>query len=345
MLVNKKGIKYYCILIIVFFCMCCSHNRQQPDVRVETQAIRDEFPNSFDLKGRKIVVDDVFKLTRMIVLDDLLFISCFECDTMLFVYSLPEFKLIRNYGNKGQGPGELLYPIFLAGSSNRLNLWGFSELKKIKQFDVTNVADITLIKEFVLSYPTGYNDMHIVKDSFLIYSEFPEKLAMTKMNLYNQEDKIEYNFKENPKTGKEMFFQDNQGHLAASDKGIAYLYYYKNKIDFFDLNLSLVGTTNSKNINPSIIVDINLAGENTVYYKQFYSGKESLYVHYKGFPSKNDNLNHGACIEQYDWRGNKIAQYNLDVPIDIFVVNESQSKLYTYSQADEDCFYEFDLKK
>jgi hypothetical protein len=326
-------------------CICCSHKKQQQDIRVETQSIKNEFPNSFDLKGEKIVVDDIFKITRMIVIDDLLFISCFDCDTMLFVYSLPEFKFIRNYGTKGQGPGELLNPVFLAGSSDRLNLWGFSEFKKIRQYDVNDVAEMGLIKEFILSDLIGYNDMHLIKDSFLIYNGIPEKLSIVKINLYNQEDKIEHAFKENSRIGKETFFQENLGHLAASDKGIAYLYQYKNKIDFFDLNLNLVGTTDSKEISLGMQVDINLVGENTVYYNSFYSGKEFLYVLYKGFPPKNDHLNHGACIEQYDWSGNKVAQYILDVPIDLFVVNESQNKLYTFKQTDEDFFYEFDLKK
>lgn len=85
--------------------------------------------------------------------------------------------------------------------------------------------------------------------------------------------------------------------------------------------------------------------ENNIVYhtSAYYSGQKSLYVLHKGF-SLRDKRNSTSNIREYDWEGNKIAEYHLDAPISIFVVDEASKKLIGFHPTKPDVFLCFDLK-
>ncbi|GHT65360.1 hypothetical protein AGMMS50239_24950 [Bacteroidia bacterium] len=315
------------------------------------------FPEEYSLKHKKIFVDEIFQPDKLAIVSDYLFLTCSVCDSMIFQFSLPDFKIIHKFGHKGQGPGEFLHPYIFSDNPNRLTIWGFSDLKKIRQYYIcrdNNIIDIKhdnkIIltnpnKEFVMSEYQGYNQIHLIRDSFLVFSAIPTKFLLGKINLYDQMQVNEYNLKLNPDV-KEVFFQDNMGVLSASDEGIAFLYKYKNKIDFFDTNFNLITSTNSDAKKLAVSTDPSLSSfaENINCYNGYYSGHKYLYALYFGYSFEDSKKpEYKPCVEKYDWKGKKIAKYNLDVRINLFAVNEDTNKLYGYNSSDEDYFYEFDL--
>jgi hypothetical protein len=337
--------KYY-FFITVTLLTCCSNDKstKQTDIPV----VKNMFDKEYLITPKKIFINEIFHPETMLILDDYLFLSCSKCDTVIFQFSLPDFMFIRKYGVMGPGPDEFQIPILISNGSDKLTVWGFSELKKIRQYFIDNGNNISLSnpdKEFSMSKIQLRNHMHLLKDSFLVYSAIPEKFLLRKINLYDQTQIIEHELKINTNV-KEPFFQDDMGLLAASDQGIAYLYKYKNKIDFFDLNLNIVNSTNpdAKKISIDTNPSESSVKRNITYYSGYYSGKNYLYASYRGYSLADSKLpGHYHIIEQYDWKGNKIAKYILNTSLYSYAINEKTNKLYGYNSNDGNYFYEYDL--
>ncbi|GHT71885.1 hypothetical protein FACS189455_4580 [Bacteroidia bacterium] len=294
------------------------------------------------IKPTEIFIKEPIDPARMVVLNNYLFVSCFSCTPMIYVFSTPKLELINSFGTQGQGPDEFNnFVIFGAGSEEYLYIWGCSNSKQINQYKVLNNGDVALHNKINMNKLHIFNNFHLVKDSFILYNEIPETLSIKKMSLYDPEKVGHIYFEQNQKA---VCFDENFGNLAASSNGIAYLYQYKDRIDFFDLDFNLKRTVeNKKNKTSSINQTPQGFGENVIYYAAYYSGQKSLYVLYKGF-SLLSPQNRTSNILEYDWEGNKIAEYHLDAAISIFAVDESSKKIIGYHPNKQDVFLCFDLK-
>ena len=70
-------------------------------------------------------------------------------------------------------------------------------------------------------------------------------MSIERVNLYDLSKTKQLKF-DKDKEITESFFQMNKGDLLASDSGIAYLYYYKDQIDFYDFDLILIKSHSNK---------------------------------------------------------------------------------------------------
>lgn len=322
----------YLYIIILACIVSCKIN----DKEVQN-SITPCLPNSESIvKGEEITISTMINPSRIKISKNFLYISCFKCDTMIYTFSLPDLKLLGHFGNKGNGPEDYLFPIFTNTDNDTISIWGNSNLKKIKQFKVNKSGKWRFIKEYYLKENKAYNQL-FTTDSFAFYSEYPPMLILKRINLQNMNEDRYHEFKMN-RSISESFFEPNRGDLCGYKNKLAYLYYYKNRIDFLDSNLNISKSytqTNKTNINT------NNHNESFIYYKSYFAGIEHLYA-----INHNDKLKNRkkTCkLEIFTWNGILSKKIYLNPSIDIFAVDETDNILYGYNYDTPDIFYKYNL--
>jgi len=83
-----------------------------------------------ELKSYKQLVKEIHVPVFLTRVDDKMVLStdntkCLDGDPLLFIYSLPDFKLLGSSGTKGKGPGEInLFPMFC--ESENESIYGYA---------------------------------------------------------------------------------------------------------------------------------------------------------------------------------------------------------------------------
>lgn len=336
--------KYLLIcLSCLIFSFSCKNKNEKEELSNRIERVNDCDSNSVKVvQGTEIAVETILHPNRMEIGNGMLFVSCFKCDTMIYTFSLPDMKFLNCFGQKGVGPEDFLFPVFCSSKNNRVSVWGLSDLRQIRQFDVNKDGKWIFRKSFELIDSKPYNQPYLLRDSFFVYNEFPPELSIEKISLYNKAKTKQLKF-EMDKEIRESFFQANKGDLLASDKGIAYLYYYKDQIDFYDFDLNLLVSHIDKNSH----VDVNDKNykESQVYYVNSYAGDKFLYASKRGKSLSLLIDSSLGCIEVYDWSGNKITEFKLNPTPNQFVVDEINSVIYGCNYDYPDCLFKYDIKK
>jgi hypothetical protein len=78
----------------------------------------------------------------------------------------------------------------------------------------------------------------------------------------------------------------------------------------------------------------NYDSGNSLQYICIYTSNNYIYALYFGKPPTDDNI-YGKYIHVFDWKGNPVAQYELDIPIFSFVVDEVNKTIYGIRIFDE----------
>lgn len=313
------------LLVSLLFIACVGRKSQQ---NVEP------FSVVKSLHAEKVEVDEIFNLSRIMWKEKYLFVSDIRSnDTMLYQYSLPDFKCIYKGGSKGQAEDEFqIFPVFCGATTNKVYIWGYTP-STIKSFIIDDMGRLSMEKKYKLpAYTDMYNDMHVVRDSILIIKDIVQ-LAIREINLNTQKVMGEILFKKDKHN--ETFFSENSGYMIANDSLIIYAYKYKKQIDFYGVDdMKLKKRLISNDAAPHIVLyDL----ENSVqYYYGLLAGKDYFYVR---CPVKEDSK---ECVEVYDYSGHSIAKYELDNMLSAFAVDEQNRVIYGYnSEVGEDVFLEY----
>ena len=313
------------LLVGLLFIACVGRKSQQ---NVEP------FPVMKSLHAEKVEVDEIFNLSMIMWKEKYLFVSDIRSnDTMIYQYSLPEFKCIYRGGSKGQSGDEFqIFPVFCRTTTNIMYIWGYTP-STIKSFTIDDIGRLSMEKEYKLpTYTDMYNDMHVVRDSILIVKDIVQ-LAIRKINLNNQEVMGEILFKKDKHN--ETFFSENSGYMIANDSLIIYAYKYKKQIDFYGIDdMKLKKRLLGNDAMPQIVLyDL----ENSVQYCYgLLAGKDCFYVR---CPVKENGKEN---VEVYDYSGHSIAKYELDNMLGAFAVDELNRVIYGYnSEVCEDVFLKY----
>ena len=322
----KAMILYLFTLVLLFLSSACSHKNFEQEIEV--------FPKEKLLSAHKIWMDDVLSPDFMLLKDSNLLISNASNEHMLYQYNVPSFDLIEKSGYKGLGKNEFqIFPMFCHSMSDDVYIWGYTPYT-IKKFTFENDRKLTFSgKNYKLKHYDSFNQMHIVKDSFLIYNAIPSELAIKKINLITNQECGRIAFKTD-RHGNSFFYQ-NRGIVAANDSIIIYAYLYKKQIDLYrvdDLTLykRLVGEGKAR----IVIGDFD---NNTNYYVALIAGKQYFYALCEG---ENNQV---SRLEVFDYEGHSIIEYAFDIVPYLFEIDEEKGILYGYNSDYEDYFLKYDL--
>lgn len=310
---------------IVFALIACAQH--------ENQRVMEPFLTGKTLTAEKVLLKNVVSPCFMMVKKQSLFLIDVKNDSMLFQYSLPELEYIGKGGVKGQAENEFqVFPMFCRTSSAELYLWGFTPTK-IKKFAWEKTDSIFFEAEYDLANYESFNQMHIVRDSLLVYSAIPGEFALKKVNLNVRKESGRIKFK--PDDHGETFFYKNRGVMAASDSLIIYAYSYKKQIDFYRIDdmkccLQLVEDDAPVNV---VVGD----WEHSIhYYVDIVAGKYYIYA-------LCQQENNKRCLEVFDYSGHSVAKYEFDITPELFDVDEQNGILYGYNSNLEDYLLRYSL--
>ena len=313
------------------------------------------FGDLIELKGIPIATEVMFKPLEleMIVKNGMLIMKTNGSTGLIKLLSIPELKLICEVGTKGQGPGELLFPMLFASSDAGLLCY----LYDLRRENVYTIDTAFVLKEsgyrlgkegnqmfgskqFV---ETGNHQFYYASNSTTgkgIYSFNPDQPDSLKLVF-----DLEAGFKNN--LGWTALTGDFAGNREKNR--LAYAYKYFHQIRFFDL---LTGKTRTNRFEAAANIDAEspdlrsvLAPSSITHYWGISAQPDHLYCIYSGRTpiEVGDEFKKGTdfiFIEQYDWNGNPVKRYRLD-HWGYFCVDEARRTIYVAAVSADEPMYQY----
>jgi hypothetical protein len=314
---------------IFLFCFLLSCNQvSDNDRQVRPKFISEKF---IPLRN-KVFTEEIVSPDFINKAGDKMLVSSSLSDTMIHVYRIPDITHLYSFGTKGQGPDEItVFPMFCESKSNDAYIWGYSPTT-IKKFRLSEDGKLVLLKDIFLPLYEAFNYMNIIEDRFFFYLDI-DQMKIKKIDLIT-EDLSEISFEKD--SHNESFYYANRGVMSMNDKYIVYAYLYKNQIDIYDLsNLKLykrlITTANGLPLSGGKQFTVEF-----MYYRNIVTTNTYIYAYRK------DN-NKNPILEVYDYEGNPVNKYILEMSLTLFIVDEQNKVLIGYNSEYEDYFCIFDL--
>ena len=312
-----------------------------------------DFGDLIELKGTPVATGVIFKPLEldMMVKDDMLILKTTGSTGLIKFLSIPGLKLIREVGTKGQGPGELLFPMLFSTSEPGLLCYLYDlQQEKVYQIDTAFVMKETGFrlekkenrmfgsKQFA---ETGSREFYYASNSTTgkgIYRYLPDQPDSLKLVF-----DLEEGFKKN--LGWTALIGDFGGNREKNR--LAYAYKYFHQIRFFDLltgytrTVRFDATGNEETGSPDLTSV--LAPTSITHYWGISPQPEHLYCIYSGrtpievgreFKEGTDHI----FIEQYDWNGHPVKKFRLD-HWGYFCVDEARRTIYVAAVNADEAMY------
>lgn len=139
------------------------------------------------LTAEKIPINETMFPGYFMLKGDYLLVTGEKGDTMLYQYQTPQLHYKCGWGTKGQSEDEFqLFPMFAKNQSADVYIWGYDPTT-IKRFSLEEHGELKFKDKYTLDSYESFNQMHISKDSILIYSAIPSEFAIKKVSLKNRQ--------------------------------------------------------------------------------------------------------------------------------------------------------------
>jgi len=343
-----KNYIYLLSLICIYVCISCSSPNNK-----KTKKLSENTVGKMQLKSIPLLNDSIIWNSKIIdFIDNRLIIESQNSDMVysVFFYSNNKFHKEGDFGKKGQGPYEMLFPnctvdkqkecIYLYDTQNSKK---FYEINSKFFFDIYNqetwkeihfpyVKESQLWQTFIsIENNTFIGLGGIMNRNNMLSVIYPEKNKITELYVDFPEDGIV-----SKSLTKRLVY--NNGNILKRPFIDYYLLYYCEEGQYAEI-ISLDDQMNVKNRKPIVnnypIYEIRSDGINLKYIRKEFNGLKSYvtdkYIYllpfsystknnYKGYPNGYSDF-----LYVYDWDGNFIQSYKLDKPIATFVVDESNS--------------------
>lgn len=323
----------FAILMIIFLCAC---TQKDPQVLLEKK----QYPKEIQaLKSEVLPIEEEILDGR---------IGIFGCNASVFMiedlgdeegflhfYDWDTGKLIRKYGTIGRGPEEYLLPIALPYRDsiiiNSVTRRGIFGTKGIDSLSPLSVKDMPIPKESL-----GAKFFYPLNDSMAIFSAVKMEQQFSLLNLKTGRIRSESHFPDLAAT-RHLPLLVQQGQVFIATYGLSPD--RENLVGVY-LNYPIVDVLNLKNFQIKRSV-FDVKHRNDFSYdkarqKITYSDPYGMYSRvvmkdscfYALFfnSRREDRVQHkaGAEIQQFDYSGNVLHRYQLDLPIYSFCVNEEK---------------------
>lgn len=346
---------YFAITLFCFALFSCKN---------KTGSLYDVFNNIETVKHKKIINDSTYIIGsagKMLIIDSLLITLDYRNEQLFHVFDIKNNIYINNLGIKGQGPGEFLHPFSLVYSSphdflsydlldNSLKLINLDSLKK-GEVSYRKLLSFNSISNSSV-FPTKYNNYV----GLGLYTSNMFKL----IDFYGNDIGL---FMDYPIEKRKNSQKIDHRNFALAYQGVLNMSPNKNKIVYASNYGTILGiyNVNDSSIDqnfllicdyPQYIVQNEEGGISSPITKEGISAFRDIYVTDKYIYS----LYSGAKISElrerafeakdiyvFDWEGNPIVHYYLDVPINNIAVLPNNKKIYAISNLPDPTMIEFEI--
>jgi hypothetical protein len=338
----KKMLLIYCSIALL---IACNKTVPSKDVTVT------EFPVTKELKATVMQTAPVILAPNGIfIINSQIWIIQTKKDTLFDVFNLHDAKYLYSTGIKGGGPEDFIFPQAqtIQVEDDKFTILDHSILKTM---EVQPSGSLHTVKRERIFDMVTLNGFLKINDSlFCTFADCAtgaEGDFEFEFMLKNISSGKEMKFSEYPDLSVQKFQGDQKCQIyykypvANSSKGIfATFYGYFKFFRLYSINNGVFELEKEVHVNiePYNTDNIDNWEKRNIYYSQ---------------PVATDKYIYAPCseneIQVWDWEGNPVIQYFIDIEFSTFTISEKLNKLYAvqYSDDDEsiDKIYVYDLEK
>lgn len=289
------------------------------------------FPKEEHLQLSSVQIKDIIAPEFLTVAGNYLYVASSTSDDMLHAYRLNDLSHAWSGGKKGQGPEEFQsFPMFCESETDDLYIWGETAIS-VNQYQVGSDGSLQSKRKYTLPQYDSFNQLHVTKDSLLLYNAFPNQMAIKGLPLSPIQKEWEMIIGEDV---KDQFLNEDRGYMAVNGTHLLYAYLFKNRIDIYDrktkqLQARIEGEYNKQ--KPS------RGSENKEYYIGIYAGKQYFYA------LGNDYQEQLFMLDIFSYEGKPLVRCYLDQSVHLFTIDEKGKQLLGFNFQDEDHFLRVSL--
>ncbi|GIM60903.1 BF3164 family lipoprotein [Capnocytophaga canis] len=317
---------------------------------------KNPFGDDILLKGKQIVGDTaIFSVreSQLLIKNNYLIMKSLT-NPVFYIFNLPDLRLQKSLGKRGQAPDDFLFPTIIPSVSNDWLCYLF-ENSQNKLYGLDEKGDIQIInkpfEEFKKQELGATLQLANISDDDFMYVT-DSKTGKSIFRITQKGDSINkkevFNLGLNP-TRKSPFTYIGDFAVNPQKNRMVYAYKYFKIIKFMDLEAQTVRTINFERdgFNEESPYKINGLDQNITHYWGVCAQDNYVYFLYSGRTpedvwKESQKENYYIFVEQYDWNGNPICRYKLD-QWGYFTIDEKNKKLYLASTNHDDPFFEFQL--
>ena len=344
---KMRYITFFLFFILFIFFQGCSKvsNKVSNIVTVEKP--------SFDLhsfeKSDSIKISDLLiaPVNWAVKNDKIVMLSRKNRDYFLYVFSIPDFKLLYKYGNYGHGPNEFVFVNWLnMVNDNQIGLYDIPN-KRMYTYDLNQdtlfINKLFEFRNFESGLAPPYTFIHQIEGTMFIFkADFKQYTEIELININNGE--IIQNFRSLLKREKNITtYIPYVFNISTNKNIIVFAYNFINRIELYRLN-------EEKLIEPFLIIgnqkdqaDKSFNDYN-VYYTDVHCNNSYIYaLSQQG--EKNEKIKNSS-IEIYNLDGEPIKKITLDRHIQYFTLDDKNGVIYgndSYVDFDYVYVYKIDI--
>ena len=301
------------------------------------------FPIHKDLKSEIVSIpsDVVLYAFNLFVTNDKLITFNSDKEYIFDVYQLPDLQYLYSGGTQGNGPTDFMnvarktfiptdkgFKVFIEGHKKLKEVLVGEECMNINQENIVTLKDIEvdLVNGFL-----SLND-----STSLYWSGFD---AETEYTLFNHNDKNATTFSPYPDwdggsiMGNKIFTYVKNSVKNHDGTKFASFYGYFKKIRIYDNTGNLLNDIAVE--VPPYSDDIEELTQDRIQYYYGYPHATKDYIYALCRNDKPNTNETSTELQVWNWKGEPVAQYNLDKRISLFTISEKYKKIYGVNADDE----------
>lgn len=335
----------YIILLFFSFLFSCQSSKKSDIVQ------------EYSLQ-HKVLLDDDFaigKVRSMVLMNDSIPIVVDIQSNQAFQVLDYNKQSVRNYGRRGQGPDEFLFPTALSVWKNyTMACWDINK----RRYSAMQLVPGDSVAQFSHLFETHDSLFHyeifpVCNERFIaagIYNDYRLVLLDKEGHFVKGFGTCPYRNDEERKVSGAIRSEVYQGKLAVNPSGtrLVHALLRADIFSFYDiasngtLNLTteLVGSYPDYEHNTGA-----MALSAPIYYVDVCATERYAYVLYSGrnYKDDKDKAFLGKIIKVYDWEGHHIRNLNLDIEIQVMCVLPNDSKIYAIAFQPNPILVSFDM--
>lgn len=344
---------YIVCAFVIFVLFSCKNN---------TDSLTDLFKKTKTLNHNELICDSDYLMGssgKMLIIDSILITLDYNNERMFHVFDIKNNKYINNLGVKGQGPNEFLQPYSLIYHSH-IDFLSYDLLdNSLKKIRIDSLMNGTISYEKMISF-NSISNLIVIPTKYNNYIGFG-LYESNMFKLIDSDGKDIGLFMDFP-TDKETKTIDHR-NIALGYQGSLAINMDRDKLVYASLYGTILGIYNIKenSINQEFLLvydypqfTVQNEGEGMSspitkdcicafrdiyatdkYIYSLYSGKTISKLGEKAFEAQN--------IYVFDWEGNPVIHYRLDVPINNMAVLSNNKRIYAISNLPEPTLIEFEI--
>lgn len=342
---SRKEYKMKKNILFLLLGACMLFSCSQKDKYLDAQIFGyDDFETEIKLKGKLLEFDDlIMNPSGLQVYDSILVTLEYSGDRLCNVYNLKTKKKIGERLTRGQGPDEMLMPLFIDndGSSIQIIDMATSVIYKYDLLDFIENADTKPISKAKLEENIN-SGMQMLGDNIIGYPYFKKR----QLYVFDMSGKKVDEFADFPNstidyTDMERTDAYYMGFASNGIDRVAICYYMTDLIDIYDSTGLLLKRMHGPEQFFSYFKEVHdeggvtskrVRGKNRDSYFSPKNAGDKLFVLYNG--GYVDEENHSSSCKKmfsFSWDGVPQHIYIMDDPIFTFCVDKKRNKIYGVS--------------